>query len=153
MFGLASCSRGVARLVPRAPAALRASVQQRGVARRALAAVAGTDTRFRIPPASVPDHEILTIDDEEIEQRRDNTVSTRLVQARILPCSLAAPQPAAVRQRRAHGTAVRASRRAAPPPAAFAQQPRRTFRVGLTSAPRVLLCSGTPAISRARRSS
>jgi hypothetical protein len=90
MFGLASCSRGVAlaRLAPRAPAALRAAVQTRGVAHKALAAVAGTDTRFRIPPASVPDHEILTIDDEEIEQRRDNTVSTRLVQARILPCSL-----------------------------------------------------------------
>ena len=81
---LAGCSsRSLARLSSRAPsAALRArsttATQPAGrflVTTRAV----GTDTRFRIPGREVKDEDILTVDDEEIEARRDGQTS-RLVQ-------------------------------------------------------------------------
>jgi ribosome biogenesis GTPase A len=98
MFRLAGCGRSVvlARLAPRAPAALHGARAPRSAPGRASLATRadGTDVRFRIPAANIPDDEILTIDDEEIEQRRDNSHATRLVQVRTCAGAVLRRMPA-----------------------------------------------------------
>ena len=75
----------VLRLAPRAPAALRGAARPAPPPRRSLCATAsGTDTRYRIPPRTVPDSAILTVDDEAVGETRDFSLSSRLVQARVL---------------------------------------------------------------------
>lgn len=101
MFSLAGRGAGLARLA-RPPAALRVPPPHRASARRAFApAAAGTDTRFRIPGREVPDEAILTIDDAEIEQRRDSGHASRLVQVRHVSADgcCAAPSRLAARTR------------------------------------------------------
>jgi hypothetical protein len=126
MFRLAGCGRGavLARLAPRAPAALHGARAPRPAAGRASLATraSGTDVRFRIPAANIPDDEILTIDDEEIEQRRDNSHATRLVQvcARGALCGAHARRGSPAEARSSAPRGVRARNAAAGPPVARA---------------------------------
>jgi hypothetical protein len=81
------CGRAtLSRLAARRPPPQQLSRCRGGAAapRRAYTpTTAGTDVRFRIPPAYVRDEDILTVDDQDIEQRRDTSHATRLVQARV----------------------------------------------------------------------
>ncbi len=122
MFRLAGCARGgaLARLAPgkAAPAALRAPGAMGRAPFRELSVVAsGTDVRFKIPGR---DEQIVTIDEEEIVQRRDQSYATRLVQVRLRGAALRS-QPARARCR-----ARRCSRAAA--------QPRDAMRTAMRTA-------------------
>lgn len=105
----------VMRLAPRAPAALRGAARPSPPPpRRSLCATAsGTDTRYRIPPRTVPDSAILTVDDEAVGETRDFSLSSRLVQARALYrffCFTATQPPPTAAPHRAPAHAIHASR-------------------------------------------